>query len=81
MARSTTCRGREATLTWQKRAAVLQLRCSPKGCKADSSGPISYSGKSKDALAADVDGKVMLIRRVEAETPFSAVTRLIGESA
>jgi hypothetical protein len=57
-----TCRGREATFTWLERDTIRQARCTPAGCKTETSDPLALPWDSgRTNRVSDLDGKAILV--------------------
>jgi hypothetical protein len=67
-----TCRAREATLTWLDGDGIAQARCSPDACTDRTSGALARPWTHmQPLLAADLDGKALLVGITDGSGPFS----------
>jgi hypothetical protein len=75
---SFSCRQDEGTLTWLRADdRVGQLRCTPKGCEAKQSEPISTKGRKGEPRITDLGGKVLYVSVVGGKAPLAGLTETV----
>jgi len=76
--RSFNCRGEEGTLTWLRAdGGVGQLRCTPKGCEAKQSEPLTTTGRKGEPRLADLGGRVLYVSVVGGKAPLAGLTETV----